>query len=101
MSDFESRLKELEDAREVQDRVIADLRKGQAELFKGQEELFKGQAEIREKVAAINTMIPELIQGELQLAWRAISCELQNMLTVEQMIRVHEVAMRCYVATTC
>jgi hypothetical protein len=84
MSDFESRLKALEDAREAQDRENAVLLKGQAELYQGQAELYQGQAElyqgqakIREEQAALNTKIEavrhattERIQCELQLAWR-------------------------------
>ena len=105
MSDFESRLKALEDAREAQDREHAALLQGQAVLFQGQTELVQGQAELREEVKQLNAKIEvvrrateERIQCELQLAWRTLSCELQCMLTAEQMMRVHEVAKRCYAA---
>ena len=102
MSDFESRLKALEDAREAQDLEHAVLLKGQAELYKGQEEIREEQADLRKelnaKIEAVRHATAERIQCELQLAWRAISCELQSMLTAEQMINVHEVAKRCYIA---
>ena len=100
MSDFESRLKALEDAREAQDREQAILLKGQAELYQGQAEIREEQAALNTKIEAVRHETTERIQCELQLAWRAISCELQSMLTAEQMIRVQEVAKQCYIAAT-
>ena len=103
MSDFESRLKALEEACEAQDREMASQRQEHASQRQVQASLRQEQASLREefqrldaKIEVVRQATAERIQCELQYAWRAVSCELEGMLTAEQLSKVHDVAMRCY-----
>ncbi len=96
MSDFESRLKALEEAREAQDREQASQRQEQASQRQEQAWVREEIQRLDAKIEGVRQATAERIQCELQYAWMAVSCELEGMLTIEQLSRVQEVAMKCY-----
>ena len=100
MSDFESRIKALEEACEAQDRELALQRQ---ELASHCQEQRQVQAALRHEIQQLDAKIEvvrqataERIRCELQYAWKAVSCELEGMLTAEQLSRVQDVCMSSY-----
>ena len=96
MSDFESCLMALEEAREAQDHEQASQRQEQASQRREQASQREEIQRLDAKIEVVRQATAERIQYELQYAWRAVSCELEGMLTAEQLRRVQDVAMRCY-----
>ena len=82
MSDFERRLKELEQAREQQDHEQADVRREIQRLDK--------------RIDDVRRDTPAQIQRELERAWGILACELREIITEEQLSRIRDVALRVY-----
>jgi uncharacterized coiled-coil protein SlyX len=95
MSDFETRIKALEEARAVQDQQMATLLQQQASQDQRQAQMRQEIQRLDAKIEAVQRETTERIRSELQVAWSVLSSELDGMLTAEQLSRVHDVARGC------
>lgn len=88
MSDFEDRLKKLEQARDQQDEEMIAIRQEQSAIRQEQSAIRQEIQRMRMEIQVVREGTAHQVQRELARVWLAVSQELQGILNPNQLAHV-------------